>query len=134
MSEFKFPKPGQRKNKYGAKRVTGKNGQSYASMLERNYRAYLDLLEKAGLIRDIEEQPSVDLDVCKYKADFKYYDIENKETIWVDTKGVITDRFRLIMKIWKKFGPGKLHVVVYKYRNCTDRFTVSKEIIPDDLR
>lgn len=109
----KFPKPGpfKKKNKYGNHiiydPITKK--KAYDSKLEREYHQELLLREKVGDIRDVKQWPSVELlpDI-RYKPDFYYVDVETEQEIWVDTKGVIGERYRLIRKIWRLFGPGTL--------------------------
>ena len=108
---MKFPK----KNKYGnviiKDPVTGK--KAYDSKLERNYHKELLLQEKAGFIRDVRQWPSVELlpDI-RYKPDFYFIECESGREVWVDTKGVIGERYRIIKKIWRLFGPGVLQEVM----------------------
>lgn len=109
-----FPKPGPRKKKrlkYGntiiRDPVTGK--KAYDSKLERNYHGHLILRERAGEIEDLQQWPSVELlPGIRYKPDFFYRECRTKREIWVDTKGVIGERYRIIVKLWRLFGPGVL--------------------------
>lgn len=92
-----------KKNKYGNKKVNTLTG-SFDSKLELNHYEALCLLERAGKISNLERQVSIKLaksPSCRiiYKADFVYYDIENKEWVIMDSKGFVTDSFRL-KKAW----------------------------------
>jgi len=115
----KFPKPGpfnkKKRSKYNnviiRDPLTGK--KAYDSKLEAHYHAELLLQERAGLIKDVRQWPSVELlpDI-RYKPDFYFIDVKTGHEIWVDTKGVIGERYRLIRKIWRLFGPGTLQEVM----------------------
>lgn len=129
---LKFPKPifkrkGRLKfnNTIIRNPLTGK--KCYDSKLEASYHAELLLREKAGIIKDVRQWPSVQLlpDI-RYKPDFYYVDIQSDREIWVDTKGVIGERYRLIRRIWRLFGPGTLHEVT-KLRYPKDTWNI-KEI------
>ena len=104
-----FPK----KNKFNAKR-TLHGGRWYDSKLEADYRKELELRVEAGDIFDLEDQPKVVLTRAgiSYKADFKF--TEDGHPVWVDVKGVEADRFRLIKKLWRYYGPGLLRVIKRK--------------------
>ncbi len=114
---MKFPKPGLRKKglKYGNHIIrdplTGK--KAYDSKLERDYHIVLSLREKAGEIRNVRQWPSVELlpDI-RYKPDFYFVECDSGREVWVDTKGVIGERYRIIKKIWRLFGPGVLQEVM----------------------
>lgn len=92
-----------KKNKYGNKKVNTLTG-SFDSKLELSHYEALCLLERAGKISNLDRQVSIKLaksPSCRivYKADFVYYDIENKEWVIMDSKGFVTDSFRL-KKAW----------------------------------
>ena len=91
----------KRYNKYHNKRTIIDN-KVFASKLEGNRYKELKLLEKQGLIKDLQLQPSYTLipsfkknnktyRKISYIADFSYYDNELKKVIVEDTKGVLTD-------------------------------------------
>ncbi|EPE0650344.1 DUF1064 domain-containing protein [Campylobacter jejuni] len=93
-----------RKNKYGNKKIKTVNNGSFDSKLELSHYEQLLWLEKAKKIRDLQRQVSIKLaksPKCRivYKADFVFYDIENKEWVIMDSKGFVTDIFRL-KKAW----------------------------------
>lgn len=93
-----------RKNKYGNKRIKNANNGSFDSKLELSHYEQLLWLEKAKKISDLQRQVSIKLaksPKCRivYKADFVFFDLENKEWVVMDSKGFVTDSFRL-KKAW----------------------------------
>lgn len=95
------------------------DGIVFASKLEAKRYTELKLLEKQGIIKDLELQPSYDLIPSfkkdnktyrkgTYKADFSYFDIENNKTIVEDTKGFKTPVYMLKKKLFE-----------YNYPNLT---------------
>ncbi len=91
-----------RRRKYGAL-PTIVDGIRFASRREaRRYQA-LDLLQRAGEIRDLELQPAFpirvnDVTVAKYVADFRYV-TRMGEVVIEDAKGVRTPVYRLKKKL-----------------------------------
>lgn len=80
------------------------DGYIFASRREANYYSELSLREKAGEISDLELQPQYPCVVngklvCKYVADFRYYDIKNEYVVIVDVKGFKTPVYRLKKKL-----------------------------------
>lgn len=76
----------------------------FDSKREMQYYANLKLLERAGIVRDIERQVPFTLfggervvPICKYVADFTYYDKDGKFHV-VDAKGMKTAMYRLKAK------------------------------------
>lgn len=99
MFHSKFKK----KSKYGNKKVKTSKG-SFDSKLELRHYETLVLLEKAKRIKYLQRQVSIRLaksPKCRilYKADFVFYDLDSKEWVVMDSKGFITDSFRL-KKSW----------------------------------
>ena len=70
------------------------------------------LRERAKEITDIKCQTAVELTAAKIrtKMDFSYVVIASDERIWVEAKGVETERWRMIEKLWRFYGPGKLEI------------------------
>lgn len=107
------------------------NGIKFDSKLEAERYGQLKMMERAGVIRALELQPSFVLipsfrKNCKtwrktvYKADFRYILCEDDSYIIEDVKGstaVITDVFRLKQKLFE-----------YKYPDYTISIVTSKEI------
>ena len=107
------------------------NGIKFDSKLEAERYAQLKILERAGVIRALELQPSFDLlpsfrkngktwRKTVYKADFRYILAKDDRIIIEDVKGstaVITDVFRLKQKLFE-----------YKYPEYTISIVTSKDI------
>ena len=93
-----------RRNKYGNEK-TVVDGITFASKAEARRYGELKLLERGGVIRDLELQPEFKLLgsgltlVCKYVADFKY--IEQGMFIVEDVKGVRTPAYRIKAKLFR---------------------------------
>lgn len=107
------PKPS--KSKYHAVRATSLNGRSYSSKIERDRGDFLELLQKAGAIVNLKYQPRYFLSMAQisYHADFEYK--ERRGNGWVtiaeDVKGIETDRFRIIKRLWLCYGECPLRIV-----------------------
>lgn len=107
------------------------DGIKFDSKLEAERYAQLKILERVGVIRDLELQPSFELlpsfrkngktwRKVVYKADFMYILCEDDRIIIEDVKGstaVITDVFRLKQKLFE-----------YKYPDYTISIVTSKDI------
>lgn len=93
-----------RRSKYGAKRVRG-DLRSFDSQGEARRAAELELMQKAGVIRELRYQVMFPLhgrdgrEVCKYRADF-VYQRDGKEVV-EDFKGFRTDLFSLKAKLFE---------------------------------
>lgn len=107
------------------------DGIKFDSKLEAERYAQLKILERAGVIRGLELQPSFELIPSfkkngktwrrtVYKADFRYILCEDDSYIIEDVKGstaVITDVFHLKQKLFE-----------YKYPDYTISIVTSKDI------
>ena len=107
------------------------DGIKFDSKLEAERYAQLKMMERAGVIRDLELQPEYELIPSfrkngkiwrrtLYKADFRYILAEDDSYIIEDVKGstsVITDVFRLKQKLFE-----------YKYPEYTISIVTSKDI------
>ena len=107
------------------------DGIKFDSKLDAERYAQLKILERAGVIRDLELQPSFELIPSfrkngktwrrtVYKADFRYILDEDDNYIIEDVKGstaVITGVFRLKQKLFE-----------YKYPEYTISIVTSKDI------
>lgn len=107
------------------------DGIKFDSKLEAERYVQLKILERAGVIRDLELQPSFELIPSfkkngktwrrtVYKADFRYILAKDDRIIIEDVKGstaVITDVFRLKQKLFE-----------YKYPEYTISIVTSKDI------
>lgn len=91
------------KNKYKNTKIKTNEG-IFDSKLEFKHYNDLLLLKKAKKISNLIRQVNIKLsknDKCKikYRADFVYFDLESKEWVILDSKGYITDVFKL-KKAW----------------------------------
>ena len=116
--------------KYHNKKTVA-DGIKFDSKLEAERYAQLKMMERAGVIRDLELQPEYELIPsfkkngktwrrALYKADFRYILAENDKTIIEDVKGstaVITDVFRLKQKLFE-----------YKYPELTIKIVTRKDM------
>ena len=107
------------------------DGIKFDSKLEAERYSQLKILERAGVIRDLELQPEYELIPSfrkngktwrrtVYKADFRYILAEDDSYIIEDVKGsttVITGVFRLKQKLFE-----------YKYPEYTISIVTSKDI------
>lgn len=95
---------GPKRHKYHAKK-TVVDGITFPSLLESQWYSTLRLLERQGEISNLRLQVPFDLHaaggakVCKYTADFVF--IEDGVEITADSKGILTECFRLKKK-WMK--------------------------------
>lgn len=65
---------------------------------------------RAGALRNVMRQPRYTLGDIAYRADLEVCD--NQGNVWAeDVKGVETQRFRLVRRLWPKYGPHPLHVI-----------------------
>lgn len=111
-------------NKYGNKKIFY-DGIYFDSKTEARRYQELKLLERAGVITDLQLQKDFELipaqyeyfprygkngkrlkdgrrcieQSCVYKADFCYYDVEKKENVVEDTKGMRTKDYIIKRKL-----------------------------------
>ena len=116
--------------KYHNKKTVA-DGIKFDSKLEAERYAQLKMMERAGVIRDLELQPEYELlpsfkkngktwRRTLYKADFRYILAEDDSYIIEDVKGstaVITDVFRLKQKLFE-----------YKYPELTIKIVTRKDM------
>lgn len=107
------------------------DGIKFDSKLEAERYAQLKLMERAGVIRDLELQPEYELIPSfkkggktwrrtVYKADFRYILCDGDRIIIEDVKGstaVITDVFRLKQKLFE-----------YRYPELTIKIVTRRDI------
>lgn len=118
----------QKKNKYGAIKVS-RAGISFASKLEAALYEHLKLLEMAGEIKIEKIQDHVYLSRARigYIPDFRIYDRETKSQVWCEAKGFETERWPVVKKLWKAYGPGPLRI----YKGSYKSLALVEEIIPN---
>ena len=97
-------------SKYGARKTICNQGHKHASKKEAQRCDELTLLEKAGEIANLEQQPKNVLQdgflykgkkirPITYTADFRYWDVSRKVFVIEDTKGYRTPVYRLKKKL-----------------------------------
>lgn len=82
------------------------DGITFASKKEATRYQELKLLQQVGEIELVRLQPVYtlrvnDIDICKYIADFLYYDKTKNKFVTEDVKGVKTPVYRLKKKLMK---------------------------------
>ena len=86
------------------------DGKLFASRAEMNRYAELRMMERAGIIRDLEIQPEYVLQAAyvrdgkkiqpiKYRADFRYLNASTNKIIVEDCKGMKTEVYKLKKKL-----------------------------------
>lgn len=102
-------------NKYHNKKIIV-DGHKFDSKKEASYYNQLKLLQRAGLIRDLELQKSFILQPSfklnnktrreiTYKADFTYFSTEDDKIHVIDVKGFKTDVYNIKKKMFEyKYG------------------------------
>lgn len=101
---------GFRGSKYHSRVKTCNQGHNHDSVKEARRCDELTLIEKAGKIRWLKQQPIFTLQpkfrlkgrgirAITYRADFSYYDIESKMFTVEDTKGYRTEKYQIKKKL-----------------------------------
>lgn len=100
-----------KQSKYHNKKVVY-DGIKFDSIKEKNYYVALKMLEKAGIIKELELQKKFELQpsfvdndgkkqrAITYIADFFYYETVLKVYIAVDVKGFRTDVYKIKKKMF----------------------------------
>jgi len=124
------PKRKKKKGKYFAVK-TKYDGIVFDSKLEAARYKILKKHQEDGDISDLQVQidfpctitvDGLDTKICSYIADFKYK--RNKEWVVEDTKGVITQVFRLKKKLVEALYPGTKIVIVKDPRDWWGNFSL----------
>lgn len=112
--------------KYHSIRTTF-SGYSFASKMEAARFAELELLRRAGEIKEIICQPQVTLTDAEiiYKPDFLVIDIDGSQH-YEEIKGFETPEWRIKRRLWKYYGPAPLRV----FKGSAKRLVMTEEIVP----
>jgi len=99
----------RRSSKYNNQPTPCRHGHMHASVKEASRCNELHLLERAGKIERLEQQPQFPVEinakrVCVYKADFAYF--EGGRRVVEDVKGYKTDVYKLKKKLVEAAHPG----------------------------
>lgn len=111
-------------NKFKAKKTFCAQKHFHSSRGEAMRCDVLHLLQRAGSISELVPM-CASMEVVKgfkYKPDFRY--VENGVSIVEDFKGVVTQRFRDIKRLWPHHGQGVLRVS----RLVGSKFVIEKDI------
>lgn len=99
----------RRGSKYGNRRTACRHGHVHDSAKEAHRCNELHILERAGEIQRLEQQPEFPIEinskqVCVYRADFSYFTAAGR--VIEDVKGMRTDVYRLKKKLVEAAHPG----------------------------
>lgn len=91
---------------------TSTDGYSFSSKLEASVYQILKLREKAGELEVLQTQDHIYLTDARigYVPDFKCKDLHTGAVFWAEAKGYANDRWPILKKLWKFYGPGKLEI------------------------
>lgn len=100
----------KKQQKYGAKR-TKHAGYSFASKIEAQHFAELQLLQRTGEVKEIQCQAQVVLSEAAiiYKPDFKVT-FSDGRIEYHEVKGFETPEWRIKRRLWIAYGPGVLKI------------------------
>lgn len=114
------------RNKFKNKKVLT-DGHSFGSKLESSVYTILKSRENAGEIEVLQCQDHVYLTDARilYIPDFKCVYKKNNEIFWVEAKGIETPEWRIKLRLWRHYGPGKLEI----YKGTHIRPFLSETII-----
>ena len=97
-------------SKYGNIKTITSDGIKHDSMKEANRWCELNILQRVGIIRDLQRQVKFELlpkqdgeRAVYYIADFVYYNVEEGKKVVEDTKGVRTEAYKLKRKMMLYF-------------------------------
>ena len=91
----------------------------YASKLEEAVRWILDLRLRQGLIKNIKEQQTIYLTEAKIKCriDFMFEDNKTGQVMCAEAKGLESDRWIIIKKLWPHYCIYPLEIWKGSYKN-----------------
>lgn len=120
----KFRSAGQKYNSGRSKL----DGYSFASQMEAAGYLMLKAREQAGEIVVEKVQDRVfltDADI-EYRPDFKCRVVATDEIFWVEIKGFETTDWRIKLRLWRHYGPGRLDV----YKGSAKNLRLYESVIP----
>ncbi len=87
--------------------------RTYASKAEMIRARELELLRQQGVVRVVREQPVFKLgEDFTYRPDFVVQDAAPLNVEWAeDVKGHETIRFKVVRRLWAKYGPMPLRIL-----------------------
>lgn len=104
---------GKLPNKLHAVRTPCNQEHSHPSKAEAHRCNGLHVQQRIGLIRNLQVWPKQRLGDISYTADFSYTNlsIQGRPFIVEDVKGQERERFRLVKRLWPKYGIGTLRIM-----------------------
>ncbi len=107
----------------------------FASKLEAATYNYLKNRELSGEIRIIQCQKHVKLTRAAIVAipDFYLQDIKTGEYFFAESKGFETERWLIVLKLWRKYGPGRLEIYKGNYKKIYLAEIVTPELEDSQL-
>jgi len=108
------------------------DGRSFQSKGEAQGYLWLKADEQAGNISNIRCQTQVALlDGPQnmrviYRPDFVVFDHKLQCDVWIEIKGFETDVWKIKLKLWRHFGPGRLRI----YKVGWGKLVFDEEVIP----
>lgn len=99
-------------HKYNAVRTTV-DGITFPSKLEADTFGMLKLLQSQGLVSNIDLQVTVRLTKAElpFRIDFRVFHTELDQFVFYESKGLKSERFRILEKLWVYYGPAPLFLV-----------------------
>jgi hypothetical protein len=88
------------------------DGITFPSKLHATLYAELKLRERAHEISELEMEHAVELTKAnlRYKIDFSYFDNKTFGVRFAEAKGIETDRWKILVKLWPHYGPAPLDI------------------------
>lgn len=103
-----------KKSKYRNK-PTRFRGRTYDSKFECEWAVKYHMLLRAGELRGVIPQPIVDLAPHREEGEYYRPDFQlirkDGSVIFVEIKGVETDKFKKVRGEWSDHGPSELHII-----------------------
>lgn len=117
-------------DRYGNSRAGCARGHSHRSKLEAAVCDVLLLREKAGelRLRQTEKHLLLSKAQIKYIADFECEAVPSGEVFYVEAKGFENDRWPIVKKLYRVYGPGRLEI----WRGKRGRPFLDETIIPGE--
>lgn len=102
----------KQKRKFGNTPSLCVSGHSHRSKLESVVCGILKGRQDSGEIRidQVEEHIKLSDAEIVYIADWKCWDVQASEPFWVEAKGFESQRWPIILKLWRHYGPGRLEI------------------------
>lgn len=108
------------------------DGRSFRSKAEAQFYLYLKSLEQNKEIANIRCEVKVNLlpgkrnERVDYYVDFVVTELPSNEDVYCEVKGFETDKWKIKLKLWRHFGPGRLKI----YKVGWNKLELFEEVIP----